>query len=375
MTGISRRLAAIAFLALIALPGGVHIARGSASVLSGEKRMAASLPAPPGAGRPWPVFAAELETYLKDNFGFRQFFLSGYHLIKAHLFRDYYTGSAAVLFGTDGWLFYTAHRQIEGALGRITLSAAQKEYWAGKIKAEHDVARRSGIPYVAVLAPNKSSVYPEYLPAWARTSDGPSTTDQVLTYARARYPEVAILDLRAPIRDAKTMGLLYGKTDVHWTTIAGWRATKEIVDHARGLLPAIPEMRPWSEYRVASHRARGGDLTARLNIRPYVRTTDFGVSPLGEAGFYATPDSPYMRLPTLSPDHPTFTYASARSEAPRVLVFRNSFFNALLPYFPAYFSETVVLWRDLEAQYLDLVKPDLVIHQYLEMELIPSSPS
>jgi hypothetical protein len=75
-----------------------------------------------------------------------------------------------------------------------------------------------------------------------------------------------------------------------------------------------------------------------------------------------------MKLPILDSDHPTFVYRQDDGRLPRALVFRNSFFTFLMPFFGEHFRESVILWRYFETDYLDQVHPDIVVEQLLEME-------
>lgn len=73
-----------------------------------------------------------------------------------------------------------------------------------------------GVPYVLVLVPSKTTLYPEWLPRWAAWRRGPSLYDQLL--GNFAGTPIHVLDLLPPLRAQKAEHRLYDRrNDVsHW---------------------------------------------------------------------------------------------------------------------------------------------------------------
>jgi hypothetical protein len=369
-----RNLFAIAFIIMTATPLLIHCWQGSSAVLRDEKRNAAAFPSLPGKDRPLRTFVRELDAYLKDNYGLRTWLLTSYNVVKYRVFGNYDTGSSHVLFGKNHWMYYTAFDQIDAYRGRYVVPEKHLREFADGLKRQYDAVTSRGMTYIVVVAPNKSSIYPENLPDWAQKSLGSSAMDQILGYVRHRYPEINVVDTRDAVRKAKRFAPSFVPTDIHWTTPAGYFANTEIIAALQKTNANIPGPSPWSDYTVMPQQDVGGDLTALANLRSHFWETVYGVAKRGGFRSRTDPTSPYMQLPILDSFHPTFVYRTADDRLPRALVFRDSFFTALMPFFSEHFRETVILWRDFDTDYVDKVHPDIVVRQFLEMELFEPSP-
>ena len=53
----------------------------------------------------------------------------------------------------------------------------------------------------------------------------------------------------------------------------------------------------------------------------------------------------------------------------KVLIFRDSFTDALIPFFKLHFYETHFIWFDYQSHVVDAIKPDIVITSFVERNL------
>jgi hypothetical protein len=121
--------------------------------------------------------------------------------------------------GKDNWLFLGNH--FNNTIAKLKVATTpSKELIEQTIKPFLDittVATQYGIKVVFVLGPNKSTIYPEYLP-------------QGLTPSSQRYVNFFLDELRKTpnlivydpseylLAKKKTEGILYWRTDTHWNT-------------------------------------------------------------------------------------------------------------------------------------------------------------
>ena len=53
----------------------------------------------------------------------------------------------------------------------------------------------------------------------------------------------------------------------------------------------------------------------------------------------------------------------------KVLIFRDSFFTAMIPFFKESFGESVFIWSSYDRSLIDIEKPDLIICEVIEREI------
>ncbi len=132
-----------------------------------------------------------------------------------------------VVTGKDGWLYWK---------GDWFGGRCQKKYdvemAVSRMGAMLDVASASGIDMYFTVAPDKSTLYPEFLDPhfrkfWACKQQN---ADLLRSTLRARAP--AVIDHLTPLQDAKrnsTGPILYGKADTHWTYFGAAIAFRQLL--------------------------------------------------------------------------------------------------------------------------------------------------
>lgn len=159
----------------------------------------------------WP---AAFEAWLGDHFPSRTRVVQWYGIVRHRWLGE---PSGRVVIGRNDWLFYSGEMTVEDLLGRDRMNAAELEAWRLAVEGRRAWWRERGVDYLVVLVPNKSTVYPELLPAFLRSQMRPGKLDQVLTHLRERASPVPVLDLRPALFAAKAkQGKIYWPTDSHW---------------------------------------------------------------------------------------------------------------------------------------------------------------
>lgn len=293
------------------------------------------------------------------------------------------TNPNQVIIGRDGWLFLGDHYLQTLTVDRRPPSKEDvvrgqeigraAEAWGAYLSSK-------GVKVFRVMiGPNKGTIYPEFLPLWAKPSS-PNATDALLTgTGTAHY-----VDLRGPLLAAKESQpeALYYKTDSHWNSLGAGVAFRAF---AQQVGPAAPEIQWPSQKAYELNRVdlRGGDdlanmlrLTAYLSdYEPMIHAssmsiettqTDFDTKQVVHQG-----GNPRVG----SPKKPLLVQSVGALNNKKVLWLRDSFGTALSPLMAATFSEVLQL-RLGEAiepggRFLQLVedwKPDYVFFTVVERE-------
>jgi alginate O-acetyltransferase complex protein AlgJ len=140
------------------------------------------------------------------------------------------------------------------------MPAAQVDAIVAELDRLDRLARARGSKFVFVIAPNKTTVYPEYLPA-GLTPIGPTPADQLMRALAAR-PEIPVLDGRPLLARSKNLGPLYYRMDTHWNDLGAFIVLNRALMHAG--VPA-GRLKPTGDYRI-ERGTRKADLLMFLNI-------------------------------------------------------------------------------------------------------------
>ncbi|MCX6951178.1 MAG: hypothetical protein NTV51_03195, partial [Verrucomicrobia bacterium] len=170
-----------------------------------------------------------------------------------------------MVVGRNDWLFYSGEMTVQDLLGRDRMNEEELSAWRRAIEGRRAWWRERGAEYLLVLVPNKSTIYPELLPAFLRTQIRPGKLDQVVDYFRAKASPVPLLDLRAALRTAKARNTVYWPTDSHWNA-EGLAAGCDAIMARLGQM-GVPLRPPEEQPRTKIERVtREGDCIGLLTM-------------------------------------------------------------------------------------------------------------
>ena len=318
-----------------------------------EKRALASVPALVDKDGLNLDFPREFETYLTDNFGLRPALVSLNAALSYYVLGD--STNEKVIAGRDGWLYF--NEELADYERSTALSAVELDRLCRTLALEQEYVRSRGAAFLFVIAPNKSSVYPEYMPARFARLDGPGAAAQ-LNDALAKEG-VAHADLFGLLNGSKGIGQLYHKKDTHWNNLGAWLGYREIVNLLADQNPKVPAVNEEpGPYKVT--RDFAGDLETML--MPAFENKDEQMD-FGWEQNYTTVK------PMRSPEDMDIQTRS-KSNGLSVLMYRDSFTNALLPILSNQFGQ-VHYTRAVPYDYslMDSDKPDAVVLQIVERNI------
>jgi hypothetical protein len=339
-----------------------------------EKRNLVRYPLLPKSLKALSEYPEKFNTYYSDHFGFREL------LTKVYFKLVYQAGIQSavddVTFGQDGWLFlgsikkgYQRHSDPIGDVMNVNLYTQKelKEFAKSITKIKNWLGNK-GIEYLYVIAPNKHTIYFEKLPKYISKKNDNSSTDQLLEYLR-KHTDVAVVDLRPSLLAEKKQHAVYFKYDTHWNHYAANVAQFEIMNRVKSFFPG--QIKPFlldnKQFKTLIRRMGGLSNFAKIeNIKEDnpVPIFEGGCTPVNEISEPKSKETHTMICST---------------QKLNVLIFRDSFFNALKPYISRYFNRSTYIWQKINypslAKYVEQEKPNLVIEEVVERSLpyLPSS--
>ena len=300
----------IFFLAAMLIPGASNVAEGGVT--------APKLFDESGINQD---FGNQYEEYFSKAFAFRSKVVDIYSTIRERLFGE---GNDQVVVGRDDFLFFS--ETIDNYLGTNPMTDEEISAAADSLAALADYAESRGAKFLFVAAPNKNHIYSEYMPSRYIMSDQPADLDRLIQELADRGVEVA--DPRAALIAAKggtdsteaeaggaarnsDDNLLYHRRDTHWNE-RGARVAAELIAEKLGFTLVNFDSLEFSD----KHDLRG-DLDTLL----YPDSIKYDSNP--------TWDSSIM-------DMQITTRGAGKG---KLLIFRDSFANALIPMLASSFEE------------------------------------
>lgn len=303
-------------------------------------------------------FTEDFETYFNDHFGFRNYFVRLNNLLKLRLFNV--SGMKKVIVGKEGWLFYTGNSVVDDYRGVNQLSNSDLEKWRQVLQAKKDWLASKGIAYLFVVAPNKHSIYPEYLPDGILRVNRTSPADQIVTYLKGKS-DVDFLDLRGVLRSRKKDGLLYFPTDTHWTSLGAFYGYEEIIKRVSSISPVVESLKLDAMVRNNIKR-EGLGLATLLGIQDIFTENVTNLVVKNRKSFQKKKGDRLL------------VRGTRNKQLPKAVMFRDSFAMALIPFLSENFSDIHYItkkWhkKTLIKKIINDTKPDIVIEEWCERYL------
>jgi alginate O-acetyltransferase complex protein AlgJ len=262
--------------------------------------------------------------------------------------------------GRDGWWFYADDGAVEDATNASALTEAELDDWRTTLQRTRDWLAASGIAYVFVIAPDKPTIYPEFLPAGIHVRPGPTRVDQVVAELRAKTT-VPVIDLRAPLRAAKADARIYHRTDSHWNDLGAVMGYRAIVGALHDQTSLVQPPYGRDAFDAITRDEPGWDLAGMLGLAGTIRETAHVLElrrPRRARIVEPPPDGRGLGVPRLVTEVDD-------ASLPRAVFYRDSFGSALVPFLAEHFRRMVVLWEyDIVPATIREERPDVVIQEW-----------
>lgn len=154
-------------------------------------------------------FLTDLGEYFNDHFAFRQQFVSADAEINGKVLGV--STASTVLQGRGGWLFYTD--TLDDYLGRNVLSDRGIHNLANNLRQVQTYVNDMGTQFLFTIAPNKNSLYEDYMPYYEKAKVSEISNIDKLTPVLEEYG-INYLDLFSLFKEQDEV--LYYKRDSHW---------------------------------------------------------------------------------------------------------------------------------------------------------------
>jgi len=290
-------------------------------------------------------FPAAFDAYFSDHYRFHQQQVDLYQSLRFNIFHE--RSFPNVLIGQQDWLYYTGEDNLRDYECNLPFTQDELDTIRQHLQDWHNQLQQRGIRFYVVIAPNKESIYPQYLPEGIQPGIHACRIDQVMSALHSS--QLNVLDLREHLRSEAQTAQVYHRTDTHWNALGALIAAREILARIKSDFPLInPPSR--GDYHLG-FRASSGDL----------------------AGFLPWDERFVEQIPVLTPlftpqasirdgSQNSIDASTPHSDLPAALIFRDSFCDALIPFLSEHFSRVRYIHSfQIDIELVDQEQPDLVI--------------
>ena len=252
-----------------------------------------------------------------------------------------------VLIGKQDWLYYTGENNINDYECASFFTKRELKAIRSRLLDWNEQLEERGIHFYIVVAPNKETIYPQYLPDRIVPGEHICRIDQVMQILQPT--RLSVLDLRDTMQSGTQTAQVYYRTDTHWNSTGAFLASREILTLLKQDFHdlEIPAMNDYSREK----QSFSGDLADFLPAdEKFVE--------------YETVLIPRFTPSALFEDMPDRSVIShiPKSSLPSAVIFCDSFSDELQPYLSEYFSRVIYSRSfSIDLDLIDREKPDIVI--------------
>lgn len=322
----------ILFLTVCCIP--VYTMSFLAELESAEKRELQEKPDLWEDGRIDPEYTKKMDQWLSDHFSFRSRLAANFSMIKADLFAT--SSEESVIVGREDWLYFA--ETLDDYMQRRVLSDEELIRIRKILTLVDEYVTSKGGDFLFFVAPNKNTVYPEYMPYYYPKGTGSSSLERL---NRALEGSSFYRDVSAVLKEKKASWQqeasasnhpqwLYYQRDSHWNDYGAAVAFETIMD--------------WREFVNGNYgEAPLGQMQSHVDwlSQEYQMTMDW----VGDLEQMLFPKGGRLDWQVSWEEPPEFSYASSfhspedlliqtvnDQKEGRLLMFRDSFGNALYPF-------------------------------------------
>lgn len=345
------------FFVLLILP---HIARGITGRTNNnsEKRKLAKMPTVEFNNID--NFVKSYDQYFNDNFGLRSELIKVNSYIHVNLLKT--SPVDKVTIGKDGWFFYSnkgKENTIDLYRGFNLFTNTELEKIKENLVHQRDWLAKQNIPFILMIAPNKNSIYPEYLPQNVDKSINGTRLEQLIDYLN-KNSDIKVVDLRENLINNKEIARLYYKTDTHWNSYGAFIGYETLMKEVIKYFPNI-KVKKIEDYDIKTETINNGDLVNALALNRIIK----------EKGVLV--QSKKLQAKDVESDlslRGRIIKKTGDKDAPNLFMLRDSFTSALIPYLSEDFNTSI--YNESHKFDKDLIKkakPDIVIHEIVERQV------
>ena len=298
-------------------------------------------------------FPSNYTDYFNNHYFLYQQEVSALHAVRFFLLHE--KTFPNVLIGKEDWLYYTGENNLNDYECASFFTRKELQAIRTRLLDWDAELQERGIRFYVVIAPNKETIYPQYLPEGIKPGQNSCRIDQIMQILQST--QLSVLDLREAMQTAAQTNQVYRRTDTHWNPLGAMVASREILARMKQDFPdvTIPSLDDYDQ----ELRSFSGDLASFLPKDERFVEEEINLIPLFQPS-------------ALYEDGPERTVIShiPKSGLPAAIFFCDSFSEELRPFLSEHLSR--IDYRrsfSLDLDLIDQEKPDIVVFEVAQRYL------
>ncbi len=325
-----------------------------------EKRMPVEKPAFPADFAEFKSYPKNFEQYFNDNYGFRKTLINFNNHLMDRIFDE--SPDVRAMEGKDSWFYFDNHGSILDAQGKAVLDDEMVDRAVKSFYRNWQNMQKENIDYLLIIAADKASIYPEFLPDYIHYSEKNHRIDKFLDALRAKYPDFPVLDLRPILKNAKNKEIVYQKTDTHWNKRGSHYAYVEMM---KILAKKDPRFRPHlrSEFFDKADEYIKGDISDIMGNEN--TNLNYDLAPKFKVSIQEIKPS----LAEIKQFHKPIFFENNNKNLPVIFVYKDSYFADLMGYVSEHFSHSYYINEfpcDVNLEIIKKYHPNVLIQEFWE---------
>jgi len=310
-----------------------------------------------------------LDQYLIDHLSIRNRMIKFYNQLNIFVFRSSPVSIKAVV-GKNGW-FFMAGEEIKTYNGTELFSENELMEFKDEMLRRQKIIESYGGKMLFAIVPNKSNIYPEYMPEHIVKANNVGYGKQLLKYLQEN--NLPVIDLYSPLTEAKKFNETYYHTDNHWNDYGAFVASNVILEEITKYFPGVNVL-DLNSYPIKKEKEKPGNIAKMFSIEN--ETVEYNYIPTPEIGFKSTEKKlNKYKAPEgfVYAEEFEFTRYRNNDSLPSVLIIRDSFGKKPFPYIAEQSKKCISIydaWNyGLNEEIIRGEKPDIVLYLVIESNL------
>jgi len=347
---ITSKIIVILFLIALVVPNIIQILDLERNLINNENRKYKSMPA---FNPKQPItFIGEFKNFYLENFGLKTTLVNNYIDYKSNVLHEIPIPNR-VVSGKDNWLFLgnNYNKVLNNSFGNDPFFEKELENTVSYLKTISDYFASQGIPFYIVIPSDKHQVYKEFLPYKLKQN---TTKLETLKMVLKNELKISIIDFNKELLKEKKNNQLYYKSDSHWNYYGAYIGYKKILETIKKDI-AIDYV-TLEDYNIHKEEVDAIDLAKMINVEQ--KEISIKLEKKVESKVEIISQSPKI------------LHYKNEAKTTKLMLFRDSFANAMKPFLNESFSEVLYLKKHTfnKKEIIDY-KPDVVIFEIIERNI------
>ncbi len=316
------------------------------------------------------AYPGQYEKYFNENIGFTSHALDLNAIFKLN-FLEVSPNQAKVLVGQNNWLFMTG-KPLNDFRGINLLSPEEVKQLVKILHGRAVRMKERGSTFYFAIAPNKHRMYAEYMPANITQAEGTTVFDQVVDALRTDTL-IHLIDLRAPLQQAKSQHVLYYKKDNHWNDIGAFIGYKTIIQKISERFPQVVPV-SFDDYTIDTTRNLVGGDALQIGVDNLIRETRVMLTPKFQILARTGVEQNYIAPEEFAYKEDFEIVREVKNENfPTAVIIRDSFTDFMLDFFSENFRKSTFIFDNWEYKenenIIETENPDIVLVILVEQNI------